>query len=165
MAHRAILGGWNVSGIGLGIFAGRYNAIVARRAVINDTGMIEHRRRKGTGNVTGTAVLDRCNMVGLGILAGCIDAVVAGIAPVAYNVRAGVVDKRIGKISRVMAYGAVPVCVLMNLRNGHPSGAEPNMIRTAVMARHTITGDTDMAKYRGSKCSSRMAIVTILIRR
>ena len=29
MAYRAILGGWNVSGVGFGIFAGRGNTIVA----------------------------------------------------------------------------------------------------------------------------------------
>jgi len=126
--------------------------------------MIERRWRKSTaGYVTDPAILICCNVVRLGTFAGCIGTIVAGIAPVTHNARAGVVDKRVGKISRVMAYGAVPVCVLMNWRNGHPPGAEPNMIGAAIMARRAITGDADMVKYRGSECGSRMAAVTILI--
>jgi hypothetical protein len=127
--------------------------------------MIEHRRRKGAWNVTDTAILICYNVVRLGILAGCIRAIVAGIAPITQNIRAGVVDKRIGETGRVMAYGAIRVRVLMNWRNGHPPGTEPNIIGAAIMARRAITGDTDMAKNRWSERGNCMAVVTILIRR
>lgn len=75
------------------------------------------------------------------------------------------VDKSVGKVCSVMAYGAIAAGVLMNWRNGHPSGAKPNVIGTAVMARRAISGDACMAEDRGGECSIRMAGVTILIRR
>jgi hypothetical protein len=65
--------------------------------------MVEYRRRKGAaGYVTGTAVLIGYNVVRLGILAGCIDTIVAGNAALANNARAGVIDKRSREICRVM---------------------------------------------------------------
>jgi hypothetical protein len=127
--------------------------------------MIEHRGREGTWNVTDTAILICYNVVRLGVFAGRIGAIVAGIASVTHNIRASVIDKRIGKICRVMAYGAIRVRVLMNWRNGHPPGTKSNIIGAAIMARRAITGDTDMAKNRWSERGICMAVVTILIRR
>ena len=57
MAHRAIIVGRDVGWVGLGIFAGRRNTIVARGTVIYDTSMIEHCIRKGAGYVTDAAIL------------------------------------------------------------------------------------------------------------
>lgn len=143
MANRAIARGWNVGGVGFGILAGRRNAIVTGCTVIDNTGMIEHRRRKATaGYVTYSAILVCGNVVDLRSLAGCIGAIVAGIAPVTHNVRVAVVDKRGGKNSCVMAYGAVSGCVLMNWRIRLSYRPGCNIIHTSIMAGGTITGDT-----------------------
>ncbi len=118
MALRAILNGGNVGGVDRGILARCLDPVVARRAIVDDAGMTEHRWRKGTARcVTDAAIFNCCNVVDLGILAGCGDSVVAGIAPVADDVRTGVVDERIGKICRVVAEGAIRVCVLVNRSN------------------------------------------------
>lgn len=99
MAGRTILGGWNVRGIGLGFFADGRLAVVARCAVIDDTGVVEYRRReRTTRHMAGTAVLSGHNVVRLGVLAGCIDTVVAGHAAGAQNSRAGVIHKRVGEV-------------------------------------------------------------------
>lgn len=82
MTRRAILGGRNVGGVDLGGLPCRYRAVVARRAIANDTGMVEYRRRKrSAGHVTGAAILASGDVIGLGIFARCIDAIVAGVAP------------------------------------------------------------------------------------
>ena len=115
MAHRTIFGGRNVSGIDLGLHACRVDSIVARRTVIDDTGMIKHRRcERATGHVTDTAILVRDDMVGPVIHACRINTVVAGITPAIDYLGAGVVDERVGKTSRVVANGAISVGVLMN---------------------------------------------------
>ncbi|MAF84188.1 MAG: hypothetical protein CL797_08810 [Chromatiales bacterium] len=107
--------------VDLGVLAGCVSAIVARLTIIDDAGVIKHRRRKGTaGYVTDIAILVGHDMIGLGVLTGCIDTVMAGIAAGIQNFRAAVVDKRAGKTSRVVANGAISVRVLMNRRIGLP---------------------------------------------
>ena len=115
MAHRTIFGGRNVSGIDLGLHACRVDSIVARRTVIDDTGMIKHRRcERATGHVTDTAILVRDDMVGPVIHACRINTVVAGITPVIRDVRACMVNKRRGEIGRVVANRTISDRVLMN---------------------------------------------------
>ena len=78
MAHRAVVVGRNMRRVDLGILAGCISAVVARPTVIDNSGVIEHRWRKGTaGYVTDTAILVGDDVIRLGILAGCIDAVMA----------------------------------------------------------------------------------------
>ena len=148
MADGAVLGGWNMRGVGLGSFAGRRIAVVAGRTIVDDAGVIEHRRRKGAaGHMTGAAILAGYDVVGFGIFAGCIGAVVAGNAAVVQNDRAGVIDKRGGETYRVMAHGTVAAGILMNRAGGLPQRTERNMARTAIVARRTIIGDAGMVKY------------------
>jgi hypothetical protein len=165
MAHRAILVRWYVRGVDPGFFADRSITVMTRGAVIHDAGVVEHRRRKrAAGHVTDSAILRCYHMVRLGGLAGCIGAVVAGLATVTNNARTVMIDKRVGEIGRVVAYGTVPAGVLMNRRISHPQGTEQNKIGAAVMARRTIISDIDMAEYRRPESGNRVAIVTILIR-
>lgn len=135
---------------------------MARGAVIHDTGVIEHgRRKRAAGHVTGAAILGRRNVVGLGILAGCIDAIVAGITSITHDVRARVIHKCIGKTRRVVAHGTIAGSVLMDGRSGRPGGTQRNVI--AIVTRGTIVGDTHMAEQRGHKSGVSMANGTILV--
>ena len=143
MANRAIVRGWNVGGVGFGILAGRRNTIVARRTVVNNTSMVEHRWRKGSaGYVTDNTIVVCGNVVELCILAGCIGTIMAGIASITDNARIAVVDKRRYKYSRVMTYGTVGACVLMDWRIRLSQGPGCNIIYTSIMTGDTITGDT-----------------------
>ena len=166
MAHRTILGGRNVGGIGLGIFAGCHNTIVARDTVIDYTRMIEHRAGKCTGYVTDTAILT-CHNVGriyLGIFANCRNPIMANVAPFARNFWTGMVNKSARKISGVMARTAILGSALMNWRSCRPSGANRNMIHTPIMTRGTIAGDTRVRKNRWFECSDCVTNITILTR-
>ena len=108
MADRAILGDRDVRRIDLGVGAGRVDAVVAGRAVIDDAAVIEYRRREGTtGGVADIAILGGRHVAGSGVLAGGIDAVMAGIATQGQDSRVGVIDEGIGEIDRVVATRAV----------------------------------------------------------
>ena len=73
------------------------------------------------------------------------------------------IDKCVGKISRVMAHGTVTACILMNGRIWRRAGTvNANILKIAVMARGTITADTRVRKNRGGECSNRVANVTVL---
>jgi hypothetical protein len=81
------------------------------RAVIHDTGMIEHRRLEAAAShVTDTAILGCCNVgrIDLRSFAGGGNPVMAGIAACGQNHRVGVVDIecRIETIS-IMATAAI----------------------------------------------------------
>lgn len=123
--------------------------------------MIKYCRREGTtGYVTNATVLGCWNVIGLGILSGCIDAVVAGIASIAQYLRTIVIDKRVRKIVCVMAHGTIAGRVLMNRRGRCPSGAKPD--KTAVMTRRAIARDTGMAEHRRRKPGDRVALIAVL---
>lgn len=122
--------------------AGRGYTIMARRTVIDDTGMIEYRRCKATARgMADVAILCRRNMIRRGTLAGCIHSVMTGVTALTQNLRAGMVDKRIGEIRRVMAHAAI-LSVRGRMRRRHPSRTGRNMVGTAVVARFTVTGNT-----------------------
>lgn len=81
MAHRAVVGGRNMRRVDLGILAGGINPVVARLTVIGDADVTEHRRHKATARyVTDSAILSGYDVIRLGIHAGRIHPVVAGIA-------------------------------------------------------------------------------------
>ena len=115
MAHRAIPGcvlvNWIIRR------PGRRSTIVAGRTVINDAGMIEHRWCKGTaGYVADIAILG-------GVLMNCVIrrsdywiSVMTGLTASTDNIRAVVIDKRVGKVIRVVADTAIRGGVLMNRR-------------------------------------------------
>jgi len=135
MAHRAIIGGRNVVWVGLGIFAGCRNTIVARGTVINDTGMIEHCSAKGAGYVTDTAILICCNVgrIDLGSLANRRYPIVTGVATFTYNFRAGMINKSGSEIGGVMARPAILGSALMNWCVRRSSGSSRNIIHIAIM--------------------------------
>lgn len=142
--------------------AGRGNTIVARGTVINDAGMIEHCRLKSAARcVANIAVLCCRHVIRLGALAGGIRTVVAGITALTHDLGSVVVDKRIGEIRRVMAHAAI-LAVRRRMCRRHASGTISNMVRTAVVARVTVTGDTLVREYRGYKSCDRVAVVAIL---
>ena len=141
MAHRAILAGRNVCRVGLGIFAGRRNAIVAGGTVINNAGMIKHRGSKRARHVTGTAILVGYNMASMLTNRTTRTTVMAGITPFTYNFGTGMIHKSISEISGVMAYPAILGCVSMNCRICFPSGSSRNMIHIAIMTRGAIIAD------------------------
>lgn len=100
VAHRTILVGLYVRGM----FAGRIGTVVARGAVVGNTGVIEHGGGKGAARcVADTTILGGRHVVGFGIFASCLDAVVARIAPSGQHLSAGVVDERVCKIVDVVA--------------------------------------------------------------
>lgn len=160
MAHRAIPGCVLVNCVIRR--PGRCSTIVAGRTVIYDTGMIEHRRRKGTaGYVTDTAIF-RCVLVNRVIRRPDYrSSVMTGLTTSTRNIRAVVVDKRGGKVNRVVADNAIRGGVLMNCRRRRFSGVKPDII--AIMARDTIAGDAHMVENRGCEHISRVAKVTILV--
>lgn len=113
MAHRAVLAtDRNMVRIGLGRSTGCDGSIVTGHAVVNDTGVIEHCRRKGTsGHVTDAAILGSRD-VGSGRvnLTGRIGAVVAGIATGGQHGGIGVVDIECGtEAIGVMTTAAIDV--------------------------------------------------------
>ena len=142
MAHRTILGGWNVSWIGFGVFASCGNTIVARGTVIYDTGMIKYCICKGAGYVTDTAILVRYNVAC--ILTNCTTrtAVMTGVTLFTYNFGTSMINKSACEISGIMARPAILDSAAMKCRIRCPSGSSCNMIRIAIMTRGTITGDT-----------------------
>ena len=109
MARRAIIAGWNVSGIGLGIFAGRRNAVVAGGAVINYAGMIKRRGGKRAGYVTDTAILVcwHVGRIGLGCLASRCNPIMTGVAAFTRNFGTAMIHKSACEISGVMADPAI----------------------------------------------------------
>jgi len=103
--------------------------------------------------------------IGLGILAGCINTVVAGIASFTHDLWTVVIDKRVGKISRVMTYGTVTACILMDRRIRCRTGTfHTNVHKIAVVARDTVTGDTRMIKIRGFESGHCVTHITVLSR-
>ena len=141
MAHRAILAGRNVCRVGLGIFAGRRNTIVARGTVIYDTGMIKHRGGKRAGYVTDTAILVCYYVAGMLTNRTTRTTVMTGITPFTYNFGAGMIHKSISEINSIMAFPAILASAAMKCRICYPSGSSRNMIHIAIMTRGTIIAD------------------------
>ena len=138
---------------------------MARRAIIDDTRMIEHRWRKGAaGYVTNIAILGCYNVrrVGFSPLTRRIGSIVTGIAVNSRNLRAIVVDKRIGKISRVMTQRAVDRSCRVWRRGCLPSGSKGDKGSASIVARCAVPGNAGMVESRGRKSGNRMADVTIL---
>ncbi len=133
VAYRAILAGRNVGRVGLGIFAGRGNTIVARGTVINYASMIKHCICKGAGYVTDTAIFVGYNVAC--ILTNCTTgtAVMTGVTSFTYNFGTAMINKSVSEISGVMARRTVLGSVAMKCRIHCPSGSSRNMIRIAIM--------------------------------
>ena len=148
MARGAIIAGWNVSGIGLGIFAGRRNAVVAGGAVINNTGMIKHRGGKRAGHVTGTAIFVcwHVGRIALGSLASRCHTIMTGVAAFTRNFRTAMIHISACEISGVMARPAILCCALMNWRSRCSPGSSRNIIHLPIMTRSTVTADTRVSK-------------------
>lgn len=164
MAHRTILGDRNVGWIDLGVGSGRNDAIVARRTVVDDPAMIEYSRcKRSAGYMADSAILGCYDVVDLGVLAGRIGAVVAGIAAHSQHGGVAVVDKRVGKIGRVMAQGTVGRgCRVRRSRRLSP-GSKGDISGAAVVAGDTVTGNAFVSQHRGwGEGVDIMANVTIL---
>jgi len=167
MAYRAILGDGDVRRVGFSGGAGCVDTIVAGRTVINDTGMIEYCRCKGSaGHVTDAAILGGYHMgrIDLRIFASGGGTVMAGIATRGQHRGVGMVDIGVGKISRVMAKCAiVSGCGVWGC-GCLPPGTQSS--KAAIVAGSTITGDTLVSQHRGwCKPGHRMAGITILASR
>ena len=142
MAHRAILAGRNVRRVGLGIFAGRGNTIVARGTVIYDAGMIKHCICKCARYVTDTAILVGYNVACILTNSTTRTAVMTGVTSFTYNFGTAMINKSVSEISGIMTRTAILGSAAMKCRIRCPSGSSRNMIRIAIMTRGTITGDT-----------------------
>ena len=143
--------------------AGCCYTIVARGTITGNTGMIKHRRYKSAaGYVADTAILICWNVAGM--LAGrtACTAIMTGVAPFTYDIRAGMVDKCTEEVSRVMAGAAIFAGVLVNCCIRRTSGTNSHVICTTIVARSTATSDTCMSKNRRYKCCDCMTEVTIL---
>ena len=103
MTHGTIRRGWQV----IGELADIDDIVVARRAAIDDTCMIIGATGKGARVVTDTAILDGRHVVDR--FADRRDTM-ARIAPVAHDVRSGVIDERAHKTVDVMAVSAIGGC-------------------------------------------------------
>jgi len=162
MAHRAILGNRDVGRVDLCIRAGCIDAIVAGGAVAHDSPMIEHRWRKGpAGHVADTAILGCRDVIGLVDFTSSIDTVMAGIAAHGENGGVAVIDKRVGKIDRVVTQGTIGGSDRVRWRRGFLPGAKRNKI--AIVTGDTIAGDTRVGQHCGWRESgNRMTDVTIL---
>ena len=143
--------------------------IVARLTVVCDTGVIEHGGHEGSaGHVADVAILRGRYMrrIDLGVLTGSIDTVVAGVTPGSPYLWTVMVDKRIGKIARVMAYGTITAGVLMNRRIRRcPGTVQANIHKTAVVAGFTVAGYTHVCKIRRRESGDCVTAVAILGRR
>lgn len=167
MTYRAILGDGDVRRVDFGSGAGCVDTIVTRRAVINDTGMIEYSWCESpAGHVTDTAILGGYHMgrIDLRIFASGGDTVMAGIAACGQHGGVGMVDICVGKISRVMTKSAI-VCGRGMWRCGClPPGAYSSKV--AIVAGNTITGNTLVSQHRGwCEPGHRMASIAILASR
>ena len=162
MAHGAILCGLQVALR----HAGRGNTIVARRTIIDDTAMIEHRRCKAAaGCMTDAAVLG-CRHMGwihLRILTRGIGTVVAGVAAFTHDCRTAMVYKCTQEACRVMADPAI-LTVRGWMTGCHAYRPGPVIVMCSIMARGTITGDTRVIEHRWIERSIHVTNVAILSR-
>ena len=165
MAGRAIIAGWNVSGIGPGIFTGCRNAVVAGGTVINNTGMIKHRGGKRAGHVTGTAIFVcwHVGRIGPGIFARRSHTIMTGTAAFTGNFGTAMIHKSACEISGIMARPAILHRALMNWRSRCPPGSNRNIVHIAIMTRGTITADSRVSKNRWIEFSSSVTNVTVLL--
>ena len=162
MTHGAILAiRWKMSWSQ----SNRSNTIVARGAVICNTCMIKNGRYKAAaGHMADVAIFSGYHMRGIGlcILTGCIDTIVARITPFACHVGSIMVDIGIEEISCVMTYATITIGVMMNGCIRFSRSASRNIIRASIMAGDTVTGDVCVSKYRGKEYCNRMTKITIL---
>ena len=142
---------------------------MALRAVIHDTGVTEHRRRKGTGYVADTTILGGRNMTD--IFPGhrtcwrCWSSVAMTYVAVIHP--SGVIKDCVSKAatSQTVAHPAILGRIRMARCNRClASRAGRNISCTPVMTRLTIPGDTRMSENMRRKGIIRMAEVTILSR-
>jgi hypothetical protein len=134
----AILCGRNVRWICFRTLACRDNAVMARHAIAHNAGMIEYRRREGTGYVTDTAILSGRNVTDILVRrrAATIMTFSAIIHP-AGMIEASATDE--STAGNAMAHTAIFGRSWMTWR--FPYGPGRNIIRAAVMTRHTIASD------------------------
>lgn len=152
MTYRTILGiDWNVWRIDLGAGAGSNDAVMAGSAVIDDAGMIEHRRRKAAaGRVADTTILG-CHHVGrinLGVFTGSGNTV-AGVATGRQYGGIAMVDKRVGKCSCIVAKSTIFVSYRM--RRGGRLCPGPKTRKTTIVAGNAVIDDASVSEHRGRR--------------
>lgn len=168
MAHRTILGDRNMGWVNLGIGSGRDDAIVTRRTVVDDAGMIEYGRLKAaTGCVANPAILGCQNVAGIHTLCRASPVgYVTGIAALGQHCGVAVVDICVGKINCVMAQCTIGGGCRVRRRGCFASGSQCDKIGAAIVAGYTIASDTLVSQHRGwCEAVDIMANVTILARR
>jgi len=115
---------------------------MTRGAVVNDTGMIEHRRCKSACQVTDTAILGGQNVAD--ILLGHRPRRIITMTFYAVIDPAGMIKDSTGETLSVMAHPAILVRGRMISCLSY--GPDTNIIGVAIMARGTIGRDTQMIK-------------------
>ena len=146
-------------------FAGRRNTVVARGAVADDSLVIENSREEtASRDMADTAVIRRWHVrrIGLGILAGCIGAVMTGVAAKRHDLGTAVIYKCVEEARRVVTGRAVTAGIVVNRGIRFPPGASGCIRCTAIMARDTVSGDAGMTEDRRQERGHRMAAVTVL---
>ncbi len=135
---------------------------MTRGAVVNDTGMIEHRRCKAAGQVTDTAILGGQNVTD--ILLGHRPRCIITMTFYAVIDSAGMIKDSVGETLGVMAHPAILVRGRMISCLSY--GPDTDIIGVAIMARGTIGRDTQVVENRRSerKWSGGVTQITILAR-
>jgi len=168
MAQRTIVGDWDMGRVDLGRGANGIDPAVAGRTVVHYPGVIEYSRLKAaTGGVADLAILGCIKVAGVPTFcpASAIG-YMTGIAAYGQHCRVVVVDKRIGKIGRVMAQSTIGRGSRVRWSRRLASGTKRNKTRAAIVAGGTIAGNACVCKHRcwGETCS-RMTDVAILASR
>jgi len=130
--------------------------------------MIEHRWRKGpTSHVTDTAILGCYNVVGVHTCCGTRPiGYMTGITAHGQHGWIAMIDKCVGKISRVMTQRTIGCGCRVRRRRCFASGSQCDKTGAAIVAGHTITVNALVSQHRGwCEAVDIMANVTILARR
>jgi len=150
MAHRAILGCRNVADVHA--FCGTAPiGHMTGGTVIHDTGMIEYGWLEAAAGGVANAAILACHKVA-GVHTFCRTSAIgcmAGIAAHGQHGRIIVVDKRIGKINRVVAQGTVGGGYRVRWAGRLGPGADgSNSGKVAIVTGDAIAGDAHVGKHR-----------------
>lgn len=127
--------------------------------------MIKHRVGEGAGYMADATILVGWNVRSMLASRTTGATVMAAVASITYNFRAGMVDKSAGEINGIVARAAILGCASMDFRIRHTPGPCAHMIHTAIMTGGAITGDSRVIEYRWYEGIVGVADVTILSRR
>lgn len=167
VTYRAILCDRDMRRIDLRAGACRIDTVMAGRAVVHDPLVIEQRRSECPArNMADSAILTGHHMgrIDLGILAGRIGAVMAGITATTHDIRPGVIHKGIREAGRVVAHRAVTAGVLVDGCRWRSQGAERGIRCAAAVAGRAVSGNARVGEGRRGEAGNPVAIGAVLRR-